>query len=449
MSLGLRFVHEDTKTKTICIRKEFVGFYRLTEFSAVFVADVILKALKGLDLDLTKLVGQGYDGCSSMAGKEGEVQAIIRKEYPKADFFHCASHKLSLVINDLNKLSEIQNTVGTIKEIIKFFRAGSLRWSLIPNLPLLCETRWTEKYKSVRLFREHFAQILEVLKSISTTGTSSSVKQTANQLLCTASKPVYIVSMIIIVKYSARLEPIANMFQGVQLNLLKIKNHIQEQVEIFVEHRENANSYISDIMKHAYKIGKDIGISIKPPRITKRQVNRSNPPFKTTEEYFCRSIYIPYLDSIISSLECCFSDENKTSFCLFELHPSNTIDHDLKSFSKILTAIPLKYGIENIVEEGKAWFDIWKNRSMNKKYKIQEISYCGLLSETRFYPAVELAIKIGLTLPVTTCTVERSFSTLCRVKTWLIAAMCENRLSGLCLMSVHRKKFLMKKALIL
>ena len=69
------------------------------------------------------------------------------------------------------------------------------------------------------------------------------------------------------------------------------------------------------------------------------------------------------------------------------------------------------------------------------------IEYIDLLENAKsFYPSVFQAIKIGLTLPITTCTVERSFSTLRRVKTWTRSTMCEQRLSGLCMMSLHKKR---------
>jgi len=63
-----------------------------------------------------------------------------------------------------------------------------------------------------------------------------------------------------------------------------------------------------------------------------------------------------------------------------------------------------------------------------------------MLKHADLFPAVRHAICIALTLPVTTCTAERSFSTLRRVKTWLPSTMSDERLSGLCMMSVHREK---------
>lgn len=39
------------------------------------------------NLNMEKLVGLGFDGCSTMAGHENGVQKIIRDKYPKATFF--------------------------------------------------------------------------------------------------------------------------------------------------------------------------------------------------------------------------------------------------------------------------------------------------------------------------------------------------------------------------
>lgn len=67
------------------------------------------------------MVGQAYDGCSTMAGKLSGVRKRIQDKFPNKHFFHCNSHKLNFVINGINDVSEIRNTVGTIKDIINFF----------------------------------------------------------------------------------------------------------------------------------------------------------------------------------------------------------------------------------------------------------------------------------------------------------------------------------------
>ena len=75
--------------------------------------------------------------------------------------------------------------------------------------------------------------------------------------------------------------------------------------------------------------------------------------------------------------------------------------------------------------------------------ELKEIKLVELVKEAQsFYPGIKKALQISLAQPCTTCTIERSFSTLRRVKTWLRSTMLENRLVGLCMMSVHRKRVL-------
>ena len=126
LSLGIRFVDND------CIREEFLGFVPLGLRDAQSVSNVIVSECIKYGLHLEKLLGQGYDGCSTMAGIQNGVQAKIRELYPKAAFVHCASHRLNLVVNDVNDVPEIRNAVGVIKKIIKFFRESPKRRALVP-----------------------------------------------------------------------------------------------------------------------------------------------------------------------------------------------------------------------------------------------------------------------------------------------------------------------------
>ena len=94
------------------------------------------------------------------------------------------------------------------------------------------------------------------------------------------------------------------------------------------------------------------------------------------------------------------------------------------------------YGIDNLVEEALAWYDVQKHKPLDDN----SLGMIELVKQTTLFPAVRKAILITLTLPATPCTVERSFNTMRRVKTWLRSTMSDKRLSGLCMLSVHRDK---------
>jgi len=104
-----------------CIREEYIGFVPVVQRDALSVANVIVSECIKYGLDMDKLLGQSYDGCSVMASSQNGVRARIREKYPKAAFVHCASHRLNLVVSDLNDVSDIRDAVGVMKKIVNFF----------------------------------------------------------------------------------------------------------------------------------------------------------------------------------------------------------------------------------------------------------------------------------------------------------------------------------------
>lgn len=158
------------------VREEFLGFVVLDAMDSKTIADAINQFIQTCGLDPHKCVGQGYDGARAMSGTISGVQIRLREKYPKALFFHCASHRRNLVVNDLNSVTVVRNTISTIKDIINFFRESTLRRKYVPNIPAFCETRWSVKYKSIATFSENFEIILTALETLSTEGNSNTKK---------------------------------------------------------------------------------------------------------------------------------------------------------------------------------------------------------------------------------------------------------------------------------
>lgn len=86
---------------------------------------------------MSKLIGLCFDGCSTMADRKTGVKARIRGRHHFTVYFHCVSHRLNLLVNDFNNVLKIRDTVGTIIEVIKFFRKSLLRKKIIPSIPML------------------------------------------------------------------------------------------------------------------------------------------------------------------------------------------------------------------------------------------------------------------------------------------------------------------------
>ena len=82
-----------------------------------------LSHLMSLSLPLDKTIGQGYDGTSSMSGKEKGVQTIVKESCPLAvhSSVHCSAHVLNLVLVKPCAIPEIHSTFDFIGDIARFF----------------------------------------------------------------------------------------------------------------------------------------------------------------------------------------------------------------------------------------------------------------------------------------------------------------------------------------
>nr|CAI5845828.1 unnamed protein product [Callosobruchus analis] len=432
LSIGVRF-YDESKSK---IREEFVGFVELKAQNASAIAEAIDNFLISSNLSKEDCVGFGFDGCSTMAGKEGGVQAILRKKYPRALYFHCSSHKLNLVVNDANAVPEIRNTVATVKDVITFFRESTTRRNYAPNLSRLCETRWSEKYKSIRKFSQHFSELVKSLETLSVEG-NYATRKSAYQLHSAVTKPVFIVSLQTIAKYSAVIEPVVNALQAKSIDMISVGKHIKNIKDILRNDREFPDRISNEILQKARAVAMDLNIEISVPRLAHKQTHRSNPPSDNDNEYWRRSLIIPYIDSLISSLNIRFSQENTPAFALSRLHPLYMTKTSIADLHKNAESFQEFYNLD-ITGELNLWHNLWVTKALSDD-QLKDIEVVDLFKEANiFYPAVRKALIILSTIPCTTATVERSFSTLRRVKTWLRSTMGEERLTGLCLMSVHR-----------
>uniref|UniRef100_A0A6P7FG72 Uncharacterized protein LOC114329098 n=1 Tax=Diabrotica virgifera virgifera TaxID=50390 RepID=A0A6P7FG72_DIAVI len=293
-----------------------------------------------------------------MAGEIHGVQKIVQDKYKKAFYFHCASHRLNLVINDISKIVEIRNTIGTVKDVIVFFRESTLRRNLIPNIPLFC----------------------------------------------------------------------------ISINFVDVHHHINLITRTCEKQRSEVDSNFADIFSYALSICETLNIEVGKPRICGRQIHRSNYESDSAEDYFRKSIFIPYLDHLILALKTRFSKEHEVAFSLFNILPKNIKSLDVKSFA---IKVGNLYNIENLESELNIWREYLSQSQIAENITIED-----LIQHCKFFPAIKDSCILLLTLPCTTCTIERSFSTLRRIKTWIRATMGQDRLVGLALLSIHRNRLL-------
>lgn len=424
LSVGIRFFDE----KKGLVREEFLGYVELEAMDAKTIANCIDDFIENCELDPMKCVGQGYDGCSTMAGKDNGVAKKLQEKYPLALYFHCASHRFNLVVNDLNIVAEVRNTLATVNSSINFFRESIARRAYVPNIPEFSDTRWSQRYKSTSVFKRNFVNVVDALELLSTEGNNSATKSNAFQLHCATTKPIFIICLSIISKYSTMLEPVVNALQAKSLDLFSCKSHINTIAKTINEHRTNADNLIEEILNDAKEAAKDLGVELTLPRIVQKQTYRSNNPTETASDYWKNSVLIPYLDSLISSLNVRFSESNTPAFSLLLLHPANMLGQPMENLKSNANIIANFYHLSNLMSEIELWYNVWSKKDLSDE-QLKDFELCDVAKEAEtFFPQIKRALHIAIAQPCTTCTIERSFSTLRRVKTW--STMVEDRLNG-------------------
>lgn len=210
-----------------------------------------------------------------------------------------------------------------------------------------------------------------------------------------------------------------------------MSNHIKAILEVVSENRQEIDELCNEILQEARETAEYFSISLSAPRKAGKQIHRANHPAENDEEYWRRSLIIPYLDSLLSSLRVRFSEEHNQTFALSALMPHNLMNmvKELKFKFKEVSVSEF-YHLENINAELDVWYNLWKNKKLTKT-ELMKMDIIDVLLETdQFFPDIRKSLLILITIPPTTANIKRSFSTLRRVKTWLRSTMTERRLSG-------------------
>ena len=82
------------------VQESFIGFYnpKNTEGKTLFI--LMKSVLQDLGLNIKSMVGQCYDGTTSMSGVQKGVAARMQEIVTEAVYVHCCAHRLNLTLQD-------------------------------------------------------------------------------------------------------------------------------------------------------------------------------------------------------------------------------------------------------------------------------------------------------------------------------------------------------------
>ena len=167
--ISLRWVREKFE-----VVEELVGLYEVASTGTEMIYGVITNVFKRLNLAVSKVRGQCYDGAATMSGKNSGVATRLQRDEPRAVFTHCYGHSLNLACCDTIKRCKLmRDALDTTHEITKLIKKSPAHDAIFkqlkeemasntPSIRVLCPTRLTVRAGALKSILDNFEVLLKL-----------------------------------------------------------------------------------------------------------------------------------------------------------------------------------------------------------------------------------------------------------------------------------------------
>ena len=159
--------------------------------------EFVVKILAEIQIPLQNCRCLNFDGAANMSGSVSGLQTRIRRLAHRAVFFHCAAHRLNLVVvAACHCIKKAANFFGLVQSVYNCIACAPTRRQLYENgwkehipgnhvqtLKKLCEIRWGCQRRALRVLYEGFPAILYALQNFLVSATDAKTRAEANGLL--------------------------------------------------------------------------------------------------------------------------------------------------------------------------------------------------------------------------------------------------------------------------
>ena len=434
--------------------ERFLGFVPILSHSGESLANTVLEFLRDTGIDITRCRGQTYDNASNMSGRYSGMQKLIKDVVATADYIPCAAHSLNLVgAAAVGSCPEAVSFFGLVQQIYNFFSASTHRWSVISNalskkqaLPKqLSQTRWSARADAIAALRNGFGEFCDALESIEMDETQNGECRHETRCILTALNTL---EMGILCELwhdiLQRFDACSRTLQSPNIDLTAATALLKSLIEFLAHVRSNFEAYelkgkqLSDCdeYRRQHKRVRRRARHFDEPQAAK------DAQFTSAAEHFRVTTFCVVIDHLVSAMT-----QRANAYSLLSSRFSFLTKWDGMTGNDIhsaVTAISEAYP-NDLSPDFSSEFDQFTTFVEHQERATgQARSAASLYSLLKCrdlqlaFPNVEIALKIFLSLMITNCSGERSFSKLKLIKNELRSTMLQNRLNALSLMSIER-----------
>ncbi|KAL5559209.1 hypothetical protein UlMin_035420 [Ulmus minor] len=411
--------------------ESFIGIEHVANTTAVSLKTAIDKLFSKHGLSISRLRGQGYDGASNMSGEFNGLKTIIMKENECAFFVYCFAHQLQLALMGVAKkhglictfftvVSNVVNIVGasskrrdilrekqTLK-VIEALKSGELSSGTGLNQEIgikrPCDTCWGTHFGTLVSFITMFSSIVDVLEEIANDRLNSEQKHEASIMLQLVQTYDFVFSlhlMKIILGITNELSQVLQKDDQDIVNAMDLVKVCKQQLQMM---RDTGWNSLLDVVSD-FCVEQNIDVLNMENMYCAQGKSRRKAPKLTNMHYYHVDFFNAVIDLQLQELNSRFNEANtELLLCLACLSPNNSFSaFDKRKLIRLAQLYSYDFSTVDLrVLENQLQTYVDDLRSNDKKHEV--------------YPLVYLLIKLALTLPVATASVERVFSAMNIVK---------------------------------
>lgn len=430
-----------------------VAFIKITNHTALHLFNILQDFVETNGLLLSNCRGQSYDNAANMAGRYNGVQALLKQKNNTADYVPCAAHSLNLVgVESVKVATEIVNFFGVVQQIYVFFSASTHRWELLNRelklkftLKSLSQTRWSCHYDAVKALKNNYNNIMKIFESFSENEVEKvDFRKEARNLFDKMAKLETAILTIFWEEVLERFHLVNKKIQSPGLDICEGTKLIVSLKDFVNNIRHQSDLKLKEYEEKAKKLSTSVGIDyndINKRRITPKFSDKSTGEFSVYgAERFKRDTLNVALDKVIMDLNKrsqIYETYSKKFKFLMDLQDKNIENIDLESARDIIDHYPDDVD-EHLVNECiqlKSYLLQSKPESYTSCSDIFMLMYENKLIDV--FPNCYTILKIFLTLPITSCEAERSFSKMSYIENKYRTTMSNLRLNNLSLLSIN------------
>ena len=440
-------------------RESFLGFIKTDQTDGETIFRLITDKMKDLGLDLSGVVGLGFDGASNMSGANKGVATRFKEECsPKAVYIHCYGHLLNLATKDtLSSIPLLRNTLGVMQSLYNFLEASPKRHamflkqgSFVKTLKSLSVTRWTAHESARKGIEAELSTIIKTLNQL-TNECDAKVSSEARCLLIAVLDFDFIFGLSLLKIILPHTSHLSSVVQSVDIDIVKVKENAELTIQT-LESCRNDEAFDAiwqltdqriDMIKELLDL-EDINLDFKEAKLPRQRPSRrrlnqqelrsENHEFTDLVTYNKITHYFPALERIIGELKRRFSENDSAVVCSLGklISTVKPADEDFKTVaghfelcedSLKTDHIILSHVKKNYLPPSCCVHTMFEHLVANKTLMMM--------------PELGKVVKILSVIPATSCSCERSFSCLRRLKTYLRSTMSQDRLSRLAILAIE------------